>query len=242
MRRLQRALSLIYPDQCLLCRGLVDRHGALCSACWGETPFLTGLVCDLCGAPLPGERDGAHEIHCDDCLALPRPWQSGRAALAYRDGARRLVLALKHGDRTDLARPAAQWMAQAGRGLLSDDTVFVPIPVHWTRRLRRKYNQAAELARALSRVTGRSVVPDALVRTRQTPPQDGMSVDARFANIAGSIEAHTDRVSLFRGKSICLVDDVMTSGATLASATEVCHAAGAARVSVLVLARVEKTP
>lgn len=241
MRRMQRALSLIYPDQCVLCRSLVDRPGSLCGACWSDTPFLMGLVCDLCGAAVQGEADG-FAVHCDDCLVLPRPWAAGRAALSYRGAARRLVLALKHGDRMDLAVPAAQWMLTAGQQILGKAPVLVPVPIHWSRRLKRRYNQSAVLARAMSQMSGHTLAADALRRLRRTPPQDGMSVDARFANMADALDADPVKGKVLRGRDVCLIDDVMTSGATLAAAAEACHNAGATRVSVLVLARVEKTP
>ncbi|TKA95662.1 ComF family protein, partial [Cereibacter changlensis] len=98
---LQAALRLLYPPQCLTCDALVTTDFGLCGPCWRETPFITGLVCDLCGTPLPGE-DPGHAVHCDDCLTLARPWARGRAALLYKDNGRRIVLALKHGDRLDL--------------------------------------------------------------------------------------------------------------------------------------------
>lgn len=241
MRGMQHALTLIYPDQCVLCPQLVDGVGSLCSECWRNMPFLVGAVCDLCGASVPGSDDG-QIIHCDDCLVMQRPWSKGRAALSYRDGSRRIVLALKHGDRTELARPAAAWMVNAGRCLLEESTLLVPVPVHWSRLLVRRYNQSAELVRAIAALSGSNVCPDALTRTRRTPIQDGMSVDARFTNMANAISANPKRAGAIQGANICLVDDVLTSGATMAAATDACYAAGASRVSVLVLARVEKRP
>lgn len=240
MRQLQRALSLVYPDQCVLCEARVEERGGLCAECWRKTPFLTGLVCDACGVSLPGTDSG--QVLCDDCLAMPRPWASGRAALSYRDAGRRVVLALKHADRLDLVPACAEWMARAGRPLLTGDTVLVPVPAHWTRLLTRRYNQAAELCRGLSKVTGLEAVPDALIRTRRTPKQDGMTVDERFANMAEAIRPNPKTMDRVRGRRICLVDDVMTSGATLATATAALYAADADRVCTLVLARVEKAP
>ena len=228
MRGLQRAISWIYPAQCLLCTGLVEAHGGLCPDCWRETPFLTGLVCDGCGCTLPGQSDRGE--YCDDCMQAPRAWKAGRAAISYRDLGRRIVLSLKHGDRTDLAVPAAGWMWRAGRPILPDDAFFVPVPVHWSRLLIRRYNQAAELARALSRVSGREVGPDALIRTRRTPVQEGMTVEQRIQNMSGAIRVNPARISSIEGRSICLVDDVMTSGATFAACTEAVLAAGANRV------------
>jgi ComF family protein len=240
MRQLQRALSLIYPPQCPLCETLLDEVGGLCGACWRDTPFLKGLVCDACGTSLPGDADEA--IYCDDCLVLPRPWDRGRAALAYRDQGRRIALSLKHGDRLDLVPLAASWMSEAGQDVLAPETVLVPIPIHWTRLLSRRYNQAAELSRGLAKITGLSHCADALLRNRRTPKQDGMSVDQRFANMAGAISPNPKWRDLLDGMSVCLVDDVMTSGATLAVATEALREMGADHVSVLVLARVEKAP
>ena len=142
----------------------------------------------------------------------------------------------------DLALPAAQWMLTAGQQILGKAPVLVPVPIHWSRRLKRRYNQSAVLARAMSQMSGHTLAADALRRLRRTPPQDGMSVDARFANMAGALDADPLKGKVLRGRDVCLIDDVMTSGATLAAAAEACHTAGATRVSVLVLARVEKTP
>ena len=160
--------------------------------------------------------------------------------MAYEDAGRRLVLALKHGDRTDLAAPAASWMAKAGRPVLERADVLIPVPIHWSRLLRRRYNQTAEIARALSGATGVPTLFDALRRITATPIQDGLSVEGRFANVAGAISANTARAHGIAGRRVVLIDDVMTSGATLAAATEACHATGAGQVSVLVLARARK--
>lgn len=240
MRRMQRALSLIYPDQCLLCEARVDRSGGLCADCWRETPFLSGLVCDACGVALPGEDTAG--VLCDDCIAISRPWDKGRAALSYRGAGRQVVLALKHGDRLDLVPSAALWMARAAAPILTANAVLVPIPAHWSRLLTRRYNQAAELSRGLARVTGLDHCPDALIRTRRTTKQDGMTVDQRFANLQGAIRLNPRRADQLDGRTVFLVDDVMTSGATLAVATEASLDAGADRVCTLVLARVEKAP
>lgn len=239
MLGMQRALSLIFPDQCVLCPELVETSGGLCASCWREVTFLRGLVCDACGAALHGEDDGVAAL-CDDCLSTPRPWDRGRAAFSYGGTGRRLVLALKHGDRPDLTGPAAQWLERAGAPFLEPETLLVPVPIHWSRLLRRRYNQSVELARALSRRTGHQLCPDALVRVRRTMVQDGLGVDQRFANVVGAIEAHPRRREMLEGRNLCLIDDVMTSGATLSAAAKACHDVGATRVSVLVLARVEK--
>lgn len=236
---LRAALRLIFPPRCIACGGAVDDDFGLCGACWRETPFIAGHVCDACGSPLPGEADGQGDL-CDDCLAMPRPWAQGRAALLYRDSARRMVLALKHGDRLDLVGPMASWLHRAAAPLLRPDMVVAPVPLHRFRLLRRRYNQSALLSQALARRAGLTGCADLLQRRRATPSQEGRDRSARFANLAGAIRVHPRRAALVAGRPVLLVDDVMTSGATLAAAAEACLDAGASTVSVLVLARVAK--
>lgn len=236
---MQAALRLVYPAQCLMCDALVEEDFALCPDCWKDTPFIAGLVCDACGTPLPGEDPGL-AILCDDCLAIARPWERGRAAMLYQGRGREIVLALKHGDRLDLARPAARWLARAAAPLIRPGMVVAPVPLHWLRLLRRRYNQAALLSAALARGTGLAHVPDLLCRTRRTPTQDGRDRQGRFANLSEAIAVTPRQAKAIAGRPVLLVDDVMTSGATLAAAAEACLAAGAAEVSVVVLARVAK--
>lgn len=239
MRRIGAALSLVYPTHCVLCDAMVTQPGALCGACWGGAPFIDGVLCDRCGAPLPGEDDGA-PLSCDDCLVLARPWRRGRAALLYRDTARRIVLSLKHGDRIDMVPALGTWMARVARPIVRPDSVVVPVPCHWMRRVARRFNQAELLSRAMADALGAAHAPRALVRHRRTAPQDGKSVQARFRAVADAIRPDPRYAAALDGRPVLLVDDVMTSGATLAAATEASHAAGATRVDVVTLARVVK--
>ncbi|WP_296428109.1 double zinc ribbon domain-containing protein [Yoonia sp.] len=237
--RLQSVIRAIYPAQCVACDAPTEAEFGLCGACWRDTQFIGGLVCDTCGAPLPGD-DSGDTVQCDDCMTIARPWDRGRAALIYSGIGRRLVLALKHGDRTDLARPAGMWMARIARPLLRDDTVLVPVPLHWRRLVRRRYNQAALLAHGLGLVLNRPVYPDALLRPRKTQSLEGHGRAARFAALAEAIVPNPKRLTAVHGKSVLLVDDVMTSGATLGACAEAARAAGAAHVSIVTLARVVK--
>ncbi|MDZ4136860.1 MAG: ComF family protein [Paracoccaceae bacterium] len=237
--RMQAALHLLYPPQCLSCDALVTTDFGLCGPCWRDTPFIHGLVCDLCGVPLPGE-DPGHAVHCDDCLTIARPWARGRAALLYKDNGRKIVLSLKHGDRLDLARPAAGWMKRAAAPLLLPDMIVAPVPLHWLRLLKRRYNQAALLSGALAKSAGLTHCPDLLSRPRSTHSQEGRDREGRFANMSGAIRLTPRHGALVAGRPVLLVDDVMTSGATLAAGTDACLAAGASQVAILILARVAK--
>ncbi|CUK03115.1 DNA utilization protein GntX [Ruegeria denitrificans] len=238
-QRIQTAVELIYPPRCLGCGELTEADFGLCGACWRDTPFIGGVVCESCGVPLPGQADG-YRTECDDCMKTPRPWQDGRAALLYDGKARALILALKHGDRPELAKPAARWMEQAGRDLLRDNMLIAPVPLHWSRLLKRRYNQSALLAQHLGRQTGLDVCPDLLVRRVRTPVLDGKTADERADTLSGAIVAHPKRLRQMQGRDVLFVDDVMTSGATLAACARVCVAAGANHIFVLALARVAK--
>ena len=234
---LQSVWRALYPPQCIGCGAPVTTEEALCGTCWRDTPFIVGLVCDMCGTPLPGDDTGRAAI-CDDCLTVARPWARGRSVLRYDGRGRQLLMRLKHGDRPELARPAGRWMAQAARPLRRPDTLVVPIPLHWTRLLRRRYNQAALLARQVARELDCAMCPDLLTRVRRTPVQGGRGRADRFRNLRDTIAPHPRRGAQALGRPILLIDDVMTSGATLAAASEACYLAGADEVSVLTLARV----
>mgnify|MGYP005990233395 CR=1 FL=1 len=237
--RMQSIIHAVYPPQCVACDAAAMADNGLCGLCWAETQFIGGTICDTCGAPLLGD-DFDEIAQCDDCMTIARPWNKGRAALAYSGIGRKLVLRFKHGDRTDLAKPLALWMATRAEPLIKEDTVIVPVPLHWVRLLSRRYNQAAELARALGPVLGVDVCPDALTRPRRTPQMKRQSRADRFAALAQSMAPNPKRAAQLSGRSVLLVDDVMTTGATLAAATEACLAAGADHVNVLALARAVK--
>lgn len=239
---LQALLRAVYPPQCLTCDAQVAEDFALCPDCWRETPFIAGLVCDLCGVPLPGEEAGDDAVHCDDCLTIARPWSRGRAAMLYDGKGRKMVLALKYGDRLDLARPAAAWLARAAAPLAVPDMLVAPVPLHGWRLVRRRYNQAALLSAGVARALALDHCPDLLRRIRATPKQDGRGRDGRFANVEGALRLHPRRAARVADRPVLLVDDVMTSGATLSAAALACLAGGATWVGVAVLARVAKAP
>ena len=160
--------------------------------------------------PLVGAA-GAEDV-CESCARHPPAWDRGAAAVIYGGAGRKVVLALKHGDRLDMVRPLAGWMASAGRALLAEADVIAPVPLHWRRLVRRRYNQSAELARRLGRLAGRPVAADLLVRRRATTPQEGMSRAERVANQAAAFAVNPRRAAALEGRAVLLVDDVLTTG------------------------------
>ena len=237
---LPAAIKAIYPPTCMGCGEPADRDHALCGPCWRETPFIVGLTCDHCGVPLPGEEMNNDGLVCDDCLQVARPWNRGRAALEYSGNARRFVLQLKHGDRTELARPLAAWMAAAARPLVTGPVVIVPVPLHRSRILSRRFNQSALLAQRMGKSLNQPACLDALTRTRRTPSLGGLGREDRFRALEGVFEVTPKRAARLRGQTVLLVDDVMTSGATLAACTEALRAAEVDTVHVVTLARASK--
>lgn len=236
--KLQSAIRFLFPPQCISCRAETGEEFGLCGACWREMPFNSGLSCDGCGQPLPGDDDGK-EL-CDTCLTAPKAWQRGRAALIYEGTARRLILGLKYGDRQELAIPMARWMAEQGADILRSRVLIAPVPLHWRRFFSRRYNQAALLAECVAKTVGTDYCPDLLLRTRATRKQEGMSREERFENQRQAFVISVRRQALVQEKHVVLIDDVMTSGATLSACAEACLAAGATNVDVLVLARVAR--
>lgn len=231
---MQSVLRAIYPPVCMGCGEMTEADHGLCGACWRDTPFLGGALCDLCARPLPGETEPG--LRCDSCLVAPPPWRAGRAVLRYRDGGRRLALALKHGDRTDLARPLGRWMARAAADLARPGMLVVPVPLHRGRLWQRRYNQSALLAARIARELRLDHCPDALWRRLPTDSLSG-DAEARRATLDGAIVPHPRRGARLAGREVLIADDVLTSGATLAACATAARAAGAKEICVIALAR-----
>ena len=231
------ALDALLPPLCLSCKAVVAEPGALCAACWSQIRFLAPPQCARCGSPfediVPPEGSW-----CAVCHAQPPSYDRACAALRYDDASRGLVLAFKHGDRTDAAPAFGRWLARAGAILLEEADLIAPVPLHWTRLSARRYNQAALLATVLGALAGKTVVPDLLRRRRRTKSQGRLGHAERARNVRGAFALHPAHGALARGKRVLLVDDVMTTGATIDSCTATLLRAGARAVDVLTLARV----
>lgn len=237
MRTGRAVLDLVYPPLCIGCRRQVAEPGALCAECWQTIRFLEGPMCDCCG--LPFEVDPGGETLCAACLARPPSFDKARAVMRYDEASRGPILALKHGDRLDLSPPFARWLDRGGRALLDEADVVVPVPLHASRLWARRYNQSAEIARALARQGNKPLAPLALVRSRATPSQGAMrSAKARRRNMLGAFQVPPRHKSAIAGHNVLLIDDVLTTGATVEACARALKRAGAAKVLVLALARV----
>jgi ComF family protein len=230
-------LDLILPPRCLRCGIAVEGPARVCAECWRSLTFLGPPQCRLCGYPLPHAVPAAPL--CGECTRNEPVYDRARAALRYDDGARRLILAFKHADRTDTAPAFGAWLARAGAELLIDADLIAPVPLHRFRLLKRGYNQAAILAHALAEEAGLPLIPDLLQRRRATASQQGLSGRARLANVtAGAFRVHPWQRQRLRDRRVVLIDDVLTTGATVGACARVLRRAGASRVDVLTLARV----
>ena len=225
---LRFALDAVLPPRCISCGEVVGEAGVLCSACWRDIAFIAPPFCERCGLPFPHEGTGI----CAACAAAPPHYERARAVFRYDSASRNLVIAFKHADKTHTAPAYGAWMRRAGASLLEEADLLVPVPLHWTRLFRRRYNQAALLAYAIDRT---KVAPDLLVRRRRTPSQGHLGRSARSRNVAGAFALRSGVV--VEGKRIVIIDDVMTTGATVGECARLLRRAGAARVDVLTLAR-----
>lgn len=231
------ALDTLLPPRCLSCGGAVRQQGDLCPVCWPQLRFLHPPWCDACGLPLQGDDGGSG--FCPACRLEPQPWDKGRAAIAYDEGSRRLILGFKHRERIEAAQSFSRWMLVAGAEVLQRAELILPVPIHRWRLLGRGYNQSALLASRLSTASGIPWHPQLLLRLRATPSQQGLAAQARQANVTvRDFGLHRRLGGRVAGRRILLIDDVLTTGATLGACVTVLRQAGASSVDILTLARV----
>jgi len=233
---LRTALDAVLPPRCLKCGDILSGENGLCSGCWQKLSWLSPPCCSCCGQPF--QFQSAPGSLCGACLVKHPAYDRARAVLRYDDGSRDLILGFKHADRTELAPSLARWMARSGAELIADCALIVPVPLHWTRLAMRRFNQAGLLAQAIGKLADRPVEPQALIRRRATRSQGHLGRLARRRNVQGAMavaERLTSRVANCR---ILLVDDVITTGATVETAAKALISAGAAAVDVLALAKV----
>lgn len=229
------ALDLVYPPACAGCGVLTGSKASLCPKCWSRLAFIERPYCEVLGTPF--SHDLGPGILSADAIAHPPPLDRLRSVALYDDLARVLVQSLKYRDRTDLAPMMAGWMLRAGDGTVEAADFIVPVPLHRFRLVWRKFNQAAELSRALATASGTPVLFDAVRRTKRTRRQIGLGPRAREENVRGAFSITPEGRERLFGRRVVLVDDVYTTGATVSAVTRTLKRAGVADVTVLTFAR-----
>jgi ComF family protein len=229
-------LDLAYPPVCLNCEAPTATPDTLCSDCFKLLRPITAPLCPVLG--LPFEVSLGPGTLSAEALADPPPFARARSAVSYGEVAATIVSRLKYGDRPELARFCARLMAGAGHELWADAPILVPVPLHPARQRERRFNQSAELAQAIGRLTGLKVDAGLVQRTRRTRQQVGLSGDGRQRNVAGAFAVHPDVLVRTRGRRVVLVDDVYTTGATVKAVTRTLNRAGVEAVDVVTFARV----
>jgi ComF family protein len=229
------AVDLVLPPRCLACGTEIDDALGLCPGCWAELQFLSAPYCRCCGFPVP--YTSIEAPLCARCAQQPPDFDHARSALRYDAGSARLILRFKRGGRLEGVPLFARWMLHAGEELIADIDLIVPVPLHRWRLLRRGFNQSALIAKRLAILANRPWAPGILLRHRATKSQQGLGAISRLANVKASA-FRVRRPGQVAGARILLVDDVLTTGATVAACTTALRRAGAAAVDVLTLARV----
>lgn len=235
-RSLVRAtLDVALPPLCAVCRVPVDGKG-LCPSCWSRLSFITRPYCERLGIPFAF--DPGPGVLSMEAIASPPAYNRARAAVRFDDVSRKLVHALKYGDRLDLAPMMGRWIGRAGRDLLGEADALVPVPLHWRRQWGRRFNQSAMLAAAISAESGVPIAAGALKRVKATAQQVGLTRTERATNVQGAFKVPEEGRAAVLRRRLVLVDDVLTSGATVEGCARALLRAGAANVDVLVFARV----
>ncbi len=229
------ALDLALPRLCPACHEPVKGRG-LCPACWSKLSFISRPYCERLGIPFA--YDPGPGILSMEAIADPPAYNRARAAVRFDEISRTLIHALKYGDRLDLAPMMGRWISHAGGELLADADALVPVPLHWRRLWSRRFNQSAMLAAAISAESKLPVAIGALKRVKATAQQVGLTRSERAANMQGAFRVPEEGKGAVTGRRLILVDDVLTSGATVEGCARALLRAGAANVDVLVFARV----
>lgn len=231
-----KVLSFLLPPTCLRCHVELRDEGALCGDCWKQMHFISHPFCEDCGVPF--DYAPMEKSICERCLAFPPLISRSRSVFVYNSGCKPLVMRLKYGDATYLAKEAGRWMSLHGRDCLEGADLLIPVPLHRWRLLKRRYNQATLLARSLSKNSHIPLLTGILTRTKKTVSQGHMSLVQRKRNVSRAFEILDKDKESVRGKCCILIDDVQTTGATLTECARILKEAGAKEIRAITLAMV----
>ncbi len=233
----QGAIDFLLPPRCPVSGDIVSHDGLCASHIWSALDFIAAPFCQRCGVPFDFSASQG-DAQCDLCQENPPVYYQARSAMIYNDVARQMILAFKHGDQAHLASAFVPWLLQAGREMLDQADYLIPVPLHYWRQVKRRYNQSLLISRALGASSQVPVMAKGLVRHRSTPSQGGLSAAARMDNVKDAFRVLPSYETMLAGKKVILVDDVYTTGATVQACSRALLDAGAAQINVLSLARV----
>jgi ComF family protein len=229
-------MKLLVQPACPVCYAPVGDDDGLCAACWLDVDFITGPVCRMTGLPIPF--DLGDETISPLARANPPPYDKARAAFAYKGSGAALVKRMKFGDRPELAQILARLIYSRTGDVLPRHALLVPVPLHRRRLVWRRFNQSAEICRHLAALTGQSMALQAIARIRPTPRQIGLTRAGRKRNLRGAFAVPENQKHRLKGRAVVIVDDVLTTGATVEAMARILRRAGAAPIYVVTAARV----
>lgn len=227
-------LNFLCPPRCPICHNMTEEPHTLCPSCYAKLNFITQPCCEICGRPF--EYAGLNKLICGKCMKKKPKFSMARSVLEYTAFSKKLILAFKHGDHLELTPLFAKFMLQADKKIFEEVDLIVPVPLHWTRLFLRKYNQATLLGRAIGRKRRIPFSEVILKRTRATSSQGHKHRQEREKNVKNAFCVTNPKKVC--GKTILVIDDVMTTGATLNECAKTLLKAGAKSVKVLTIYRV----
>ena len=231
-------VNFIFPQQCCICKNYLSVDGSFCLSCAGKFNLITNPKCACCGLPFEFKLKTKKELLCPKCLKKSYKFDKAVSAVRYDEFSKKIILPLKHGDKTQYAKSIATMMSVSGRTLANQSDFIMPVPIHITRMLKRKYNQASLIVSYLSKIYSKPVLYTTLLRVKATQSQGHLSTSERKQNVSGVFAVkHPDKI---KGKNILLIDDVFTTGATVNECAKILKKNGANKVFVLTFARVVK--
>ncbi|MGL9717292.1 MAG: ComF family protein [Wolbachia sp.] len=227
---LKKAANLLFPNVCVSCECIIDKNYDLCNECNKKINFLTKHYCNVCGVVIPD-----NIYMCGKCISNPPPFKELRSVFAYDQHSKNMIINFKFFDNLSYVKTYAKWMYQTNQDIFQNAEALIPIPLHKMRLFKRKYNQAALLAKELSKLSNSFYTPFAIRRLRHTTPQAGLSLKQREKNLKKAFKISDKEI--IKNKIVILVDDVVTTGATVRSCSQEILNSGAREVRVLSLAR-----
>ncbi len=238
-RLLSEVLDFLFPPICLSCSKHVGEWGQFCNTCWSNLVFIEKPLCKQCGSPFDFKIED--DTLCGKCIQTKPHYDRVRSIFLYNDVSKKIILNLKSYDSTHLALYMAKYIKKAPDDLLSNADIIAPVPLHWKRLLKRKFNQSSLILQHLD-IDADKKYYDLLYRKKNTPIQGNMNEEKRIENTKSAFRVTEAYLSAIKGKNILLIDDVFTTGATINECAKTLKKQGAKEVWCLSFARTKQYP